>query len=50
MCQEWEYNYCTYKGLEFIIHNEDGNELMFDINYKGQLLLLDLGDEMEIVT
>ena len=48
MC-EWEYQYCTYNGLEFIIHNEGDNELMFDVDYKGELFLLDLGTEMEVV-
>ena len=48
MC-DWEYKYCTYKGLEFIIHhNPDG--LMFDVDYKGELLLIDTIDEMEVVT
>lgn len=48
MC-EWEYQYYDYNGLEFIIHNEGDNELMFDTDYKGELFLLDLGDEMEVV-
>ena len=47
MC-DWEYKYCEYKGLEFIIHhNSDG--LMFDVDYKHELLLIDTIDEMEVV-
>ena len=48
MC-EWEYQYCTYNGLEFIIHHEGDGYLMFDVDYHGELFLLDLGDEMEVV-
>ena len=47
MC-EWEYTYCTYKGLEFIIHYED-DYLMFDVDYRDDLLLLDLGRRFEVV-
>ena len=48
MC-EWEYTYCTYKGLEFIIHHEgNGTILMFDVDYRGELFLLDLGEQMEV--
>ena len=40
MC-EWEYQYCEYNGLEFIIHHEsEDTGLMFDIDYKGELFLL----------
>ena len=49
MC-EWEHQYCEYKGLEFIIHNEsEDQELMFDVDYKGELFLLDLIEEYEVV-
>ena len=49
MC-EWEYKYCEHKGLEFYIHNngDQSDELMFDVDYKGEFLLLDLGDELEV--
>ena len=47
MC-EWEYQYCTYNGLEFIIHYT-GDELCFDVDYRGKLFLLDLSNEMEVV-
>ena len=47
MC-EWEYQYCTYKGLEFIIHHE-GDELLFDVDCKGEFFLLDLGEHFEVV-
>ena len=53
---EWEYKYCEYKGLEFIIHYDDEldeelkEELLFDVDYKGELFLLDLGDKLEVVT
>ena len=48
MC-EWEHQYCEYKGLEFIIHYEGDGHLMFDVDYKGELFLLDLEDTMEVV-
>ena len=40
----WEYKYheCC-NGLEFIV-TETGDGLEFDVDYKGELLLLDLGD------
>jgi hypothetical protein len=47
MC-EWEHQYCEYQGLEFIIHH-DGDGLCFDVDYKGELFLLDLGEELEVV-
>lgn len=47
MC-EFDYKYCEYNGLEFIIHHL-GDELLFDVDYKGDLLLLDLGDDYEVV-
>ena len=49
MC-EWEYEYCTYKGLEFIIHHEGDDGLMFDVDYKGELFLLDLQSEFEVTS
>jgi hypothetical protein len=45
---EWEHQYCTYKGLEFIIHH-DGDMLCFDVDYHGELFLLDLGGHFEVV-
>lgn len=47
MC-EWEYTYCQYKGLEFIIHHEGDDDLMFDVDYRGELFILDLGFELEV--
>ena len=47
MC-EWEYQYCEYHGLEFIIHHE-GDELLFDVDCKGEFFLLDLGEHFEVV-
>jgi hypothetical protein len=46
---EWEHQYCTYKGLEFIIHCEGDDYLMFDVDYHGELFLLDLGRHFEVV-
>jgi hypothetical protein len=46
---EWEHQYCTYKGLEFIIHYEGDDYLMFDVDYKDELFLLDLGGRFEVV-
>ena len=48
MC-EWEHQYCEYNGLEFIIHHESNGYLMFDVDYKGELFLLDLGEHFEVV-
>lgn len=48
MCN-WEHQYCEYHGLEFIIHY-DGDGLCFDVDYHGELFLLDLGDELEVTT
>jgi metal-dependent hydrolase (beta-lactamase superfamily II) len=47
MC-EWEHQYCNYKGLEFIMHY-DGETLLFDTDYKGELFLLELEDGFEVV-
>ncbi len=46
---EWEYQYDYINGLEFIIHY-DGDQLCFDVDYKGELFLLDLGEELEVTT
>lgn len=46
--KEWEHQYCEYKGLEFIIHDEGDGHLMFDVDYKGELFILDLGFELEV--
>ena len=50
MCNEWEYQYHECNGLKFIIHSDgEQDNLMFDIDYKNDLLLLDYGDEYEVV-
>lgn len=46
MC-EWDYKYCEKDGLEFVIHHFEG-ELYFDIDYKDDLFLLDLGNRYDI--
>ena len=49
MC-EWDYKYCEFEGLEFIIHNNGEDDLMFDVDYKGELFLLDLTNKYEVAT
>ena len=46
MC-DWDHQYCTYKGLEFVIHQFEG-KLYFDVDYKGEFLLIDTDDGMEV--
>ena len=48
---EWEHTYCRWNGLEFIIQyakDDLGDKLLFDIDYKGELFILDLGDRLEV--
>ena len=49
MC-DWEFKYCECDDLEFYIHcnNEIDDELMFDVDYKGEFLIIDLGDTFEV--
>ena len=42
-----DYTYHKCGDLDFIIHFF-ANELLFDVDYKNELLLLDLGDELEV--
>ena len=44
---EWDYKYCEQDGLEFVIHYFEG-EFYFDVDYKDDLFILDLGDEYEV--
>ena len=46
MC-EWEYTYLECNGLEFIIDCIN-DELTFDVDYNGDFLILDIGDELEV--
>lgn len=46
MC-EYEHTYHKCNGLEFIIHSCKGR-LLFDVDYRGELLVIDLGDEYEV--
>lgn len=49
MC-DWEYKYHECDDLEFYIQCDNGidDELMFDVDYKGEFLILDLGDTLEV--
>ena len=42
-----DYTYHQCKDLDFIIHFCH-NQLLFDIDYKEDLLLIDLGNEYEV--
>ena len=42
-----DYTYHQCNDLDFIIHFCH-NQLLFDIDYKEDLLLIDLGDEYEV--
>ena len=44
---DWEHTFCRHEGLEFILHCMDG-KLYFDVDYRGEWLLMDLGDEIEV--
>ena len=44
---EWEYKYCEKDGVEFWIQYFEG-ELFFDVDYKNEFLVLDLGDRLEV--
>ena len=47
MCDyDYTYHKCN-NGLEFVLHSCKG-ELLFDVDYKDELLLIDLGDEYEV--
>lgn len=47
MSNGWNYKYCEKNGLEFVIHYQ--GELYFDIDYKDDIFILDLGDRYEVV-
>lgn len=46
----WDYTYMKCDGLEFIIHSnsEISDDLMFDVDYNDDFLILDTGDELEV--
>ena len=46
MC-DYDYTYHECKGLEFVLHSCK-DELLFDVDYQGELLLIDLGPEYEV--
>ena len=46
MC-DYDYTYHECKGLEFVLHSCK-DKLLFDVDYQGELLLIDLGPEYEV--
>ncbi len=46
MC-DYDYTYHECNDLKFVIHSCKGR-LLFDIDYKNELLLIDLGPEYEV--
>lgn len=50
MIEENIYQYFELWGLEFLlVHDgEDDDELCFDVDYISRMLLIDLGDEVEV--
>ena len=42
-----DYTYHECEDLSFIIHFF-ADELLFDVDYRGELLVIDLGDEYEV--
>ena len=48
MKEDYEYKYHECNGLEFLLVTEDGDEFLFDVDYNGEFLLLDLFDEIGV--
>lgn len=44
---DYDYTYHKCGDLDFVIHSCNG-QLLFDVDYKGEFLVIDLGPEYEV--